>query len=122
MSLIFIKWQKTWVVSQNMISYFSAAELMERVTIQTKLLSVTNKNLFVEAIMWDEDKTMIKAVLWSRFTHFNLRTKKSHEHSEELLQFFNSIICLLPEEVSFDERAIFLRQASIEKNSRQNGD
>ncbi len=93
----------SWVVSQNQIAYFSSAELMETVTIETKLIAFDEKNLVVEAIMWDKNKTKIKAVMWIRFTHFNLISKRSHKHSEELMQLFESIVYPLPERI-FEER------------------
>lgn len=101
----------SWVVSQTQIVYLSSAELMETVAIQTKLISFSEKNLLTEAIMWNKDKTQMKAVLWVRFTHFNLRTRKSHQHSEELMRFFNEIVCPLPQESSFEERIKSLKQA-----------
>ena len=77
---------------------------METVTIQTKLISYSDRNLLVEAIMWNENKTHPKAMMWVRFTHFNLQTRKSHRHSEELMQFFNEVVFPLPQETTFEER------------------
>lgn len=97
----------SWVVSQTQITYLSSAELMETVIIQTKLISFSDKNLLVEAIMWNEDKTQMKAVTWIRFTHFSLITKKSHQHSQELMQFFNTVVHPITEK-NFDERTMSL--------------
>lgn len=100
----------SWVISQTQIAYLSSAELMETVTIQTRLVSFSEKTLLAEAVMWNENKTQIKAIMWARFTHFNLRTKKSQEHSEELMQFFNEIVCPLLQ-TNFEERVKWLKQS-----------
>ena len=103
----------TWVVAQNNISYIVPAEIMETITIQTRLLSYNEKTLLLEALMWDKDKTIIKAVMWSKQAHYNLQTKRSHQHSEEFMDFFKSIHYPLPDNLSFDERVKSLKQQNI---------
>ncbi len=103
----------TWVVAQNTISYIVPAEIMETVTIQTRLLSYNEKTLLLEALMWDKEKTIIKAVMWSKQAHYNLQTKRSHQHSEEFMEFFKSIHYPLPDNLSFDERVKSLKQQNI---------
>ena len=105
----------TWVVAQNNISYIVPAEIMETVTIQTRLLSYNEKTLLLEALMWDKDKTIIKAVMWSKQAHYNLHTKRSHQHSDEFMEFFKSIHYPLPDNLSFDERVKSLEQQNLIK-------
>ncbi|MBS1595003.1 MAG: acyl-CoA thioesterase [Bacteroidetes bacterium] len=99
----------SWVVAQTQIAYLAPAELMEIVTIQTRLTGFTDKALMVEAVMWNEAKTQIKAVMWTRLVHYNLRTRSGHKHSDELTQFFESVVAPLPAPVSFEERVKSLR-------------
>ena len=94
----------SWVVAQNQIAYLAPANLMETVVIQTQLLHCSDKSLTVEGVMWDENKSMIKAVLWTKLVHFELRTQKSHPHSEELMTLFKQIESPLPKPMSFDGR------------------
>jgi YbgC/YbaW family acyl-CoA thioester hydrolase len=101
----------SWVVAQNQIAYLVPATLMETVTIQSQLLYYDEKNLLLEAFMWNENKTVLKAILWTKFVHFDLRTQKSTTHSEELMSFFKQIENRLSEPVSFDERVKSLRFA-----------
>jgi YbgC/YbaW family acyl-CoA thioester hydrolase len=103
----------TWVVAQNNISYIVPAEIMETVTIQTRLLSYNEKTLLLEALMWDKEKTIIKAVMWSKQAHYNLQTKRSHQHSDEFMEFFKSIHYPLPDNLSFDDRVKSLKQQNI---------
>jgi YbgC/YbaW family acyl-CoA thioester hydrolase len=104
----------SWVVSQTQIAYLSSAELMEIVTIQTKLVSYSDKNLLVEAIMWDENKTQMKALMWIKFAHFSLRTRKSLQHSEELMQLFSDVKYPL-KEVNFEDRVTTLKTEYLKK-------
>lgn len=100
----------SWVVAQNQIAYLAPAVLMETVTIQTRLISFDDKTLLMEASMWDKSKTRLKAVLWSKFTHFNLRTMRSEIHSSDFMDLFNQLHNPLQEVVSFEERVRLLRQ------------
>ncbi|MBS1623322.1 MAG: acyl-CoA thioesterase [Bacteroidetes bacterium] len=99
----------SWVVAQTQIAYLAPAELMEIVTIQTRLMGFTEKGLMVEAIMWNENKTHIKALMWTRLAHYNLQTRTGHKHSDELTQFFSKIVAPLSTPVTFEERIKSLR-------------
>lgn len=100
----------SWVVAQNQIAYLSPAVLMETVCIQTRLVSFDEKTLQMEACMWDKSKTRLKAVLWSRFAHFNLRSMRTETHAPEFTALFESLVNPLSESVSFEERVKVLRQ------------
>jgi len=94
----------SWVVAQNQVAYLAPAMLMETVVIQTQLIDFSEKNLTLEAIMWNEDKTVLKALLWSKLAHFDLRTQKSRPHDQELSDFFSMIVNPLVAPVAFEER------------------
>lgn len=100
----------TWVVTQTQITYLSSAVLMETVTIQTRLLSCSEKNILLEAVMYNDEKTKIKAIMWTKFVHYNLVTKRSQEHSNTFLQFFKEVEFTLENNPSFDERVAHLLQ------------
>jgi YbgC/YbaW family acyl-CoA thioester hydrolase len=99
----------SWVVAQNQIAYLLPAMLMETVTIESKLLSFDDKSLVVEALMWDENKTALKAILWTKLVHYDLKINRSTIHSEDLKNFFSEIVNPLSEAVSFDERVESLK-------------
>jgi YbgC/YbaW family acyl-CoA thioester hydrolase len=98
-----------WVVVQNQIAYATPAILMETVSIQTRLMMHEEKSLLFEAAMWNEDKTILKAILWSKLVHFNLKTKKSEVHSPDLMALFQQVEHPLPEAMSFEERVKSMR-------------
>jgi YbgC/YbaW family acyl-CoA thioester hydrolase len=78
----------SWVVSQNQVVYLKPAILMETVVIQTGILKLDEKQILVEMQMLNKEKTTLKALLWTRFVHFNFVTQKSETHSPELMAQF----------------------------------
>ena len=99
----------SWVAAQAQVSYLQPALLMEEVTIQTRLFSYTEKSLLAEGIMWNRNKTAAKALLWIKLVHCNIKTGKSHVHSDALLEFFGRIAYPLPAGAGFGERAKSLK-------------
>jgi YbgC/YbaW family acyl-CoA thioester hydrolase len=102
----------TWVVAQTQIAYLASAELMENVTIQSSLISFNGRNLMFEAKMFNEDKTQLKAVMWTKLSHYSLVTRKSQEHSESLMQLFTEVHQPIENNPTFDEHVKSLRQAT----------
>ena len=98
-----------WVVSKNQIAYLRPALLMETVVIDSSLLKLGDKEVFVEMKMWNERRDKIKSVLWSNFVHINMKTQKPENHSKELMEVFKPFENPLPTTLSFDERVEQLR-------------
>lgn len=94
----------SWVVSQNQIVYLKPAFLMETVVIQSTLRRLTEREVLVEMTMWNKEKTQLKALLWSDFVHFNLRTQKSENHSAELIEKFKPLENPFEEKIDFEQR------------------
>lgn len=92
-----------WVVGFNQISYLKPANTMEVVTIQSQILKPTSLSTLVEFRMYNEAKTELKSVMWSKFIHIDMKTMRSTQHSEEFMNLFNSIH-LPVEEATFEER------------------
>lgn len=103
----------SWVVAQNHIAYLQPVNIMETLTIETSLLRFDEKTILLEGIMWNENKTQLKAVMWSKQVHYNIRNRKSQAHSPALQQFFDSIQLQLPAEVTFEERVKAIRNRNI---------
>ena len=99
-----------WVSALTQISYLSPAYLMEEAVIQTRLINCSEKSLLLEALMWDDTKSNLKAVMWTKLVHFNLKTKGSHLHDEELMQFFRQIGHPLETIMSFEKRIQNLKE------------
>jgi len=82
---------KSWVVGSNQIAYIRPALLMEEITIQSQLLHHTSNKIFVEMRMYNNDKTELKAIIWSTFVHFNLIKQKTEQHSGEFMSLFEDV-------------------------------
>src|SRR6478735_2115442 len=52
-----------WVVGQHQIAYLRPAFFMETVTIQSQLLTIADRSVQVEIRMYNEEKTVLYAVL-----------------------------------------------------------
>lgn len=98
-----------WVVSKNQIAYLRPAFLMETVLIDSTLLRVGEKEVFVEMKMFNEAKTKLKSVLWSNFVHINMKTQRPENHSAEMIEKFKPFENPLQENLGFDERVNQLR-------------
>jgi acyl-CoA thioester hydrolase len=93
-----------WVTAQTQISYIKPALLMDIVTIQTRVLSVTDKTVLLEALMWNENKSAVKAIMWMKLVHYNLWQRKSHPHSADLMDFFQQLTAPIPAVMTFEDR------------------
>jgi len=92
-----------WVTGSNQIIYLKAADTNETVTIESQIIKVTSLSTLVEFRMYNEAKTQLKSVMWSKFIHIDMNTMRSKQHSEKFMKLFESI-CLPIEENLFDER------------------
>jgi YbgC/YbaW family acyl-CoA thioester hydrolase len=106
------EYSRGWVVGMNQLAYFKPALLMETVIIQSTLLQIREKDILVEMRMLDKEKTMLKALLWSRFYHVDLASQKSVPHSEELMLFFKPLLNPLEGNPVFEERMAQLKTLS----------
>lgn len=99
-----------WVAAQTQISYLYPAVWFEKVTVETKLINFSESSLLIEAFMWDEKKTRIKAIMWTKLVHFDIKTQRSLKHSEELMNFFGQINYPIENNPTFEERIKTIKQ------------
>lgn len=111
-----IKTGEAWVVYQNLTAYLAPVLLMEQVVITSQLIEWNDRKTTVEMQMWNKDKTVLKAVLWTKFHHFNIKTNKSIDHSEEIKSIFKIPNHSSTSEISFDERVKQLRKTGYTKD------
>lgn len=81
----------SWVTGSNQIAYLRPAFLMETVIIESQLIAYDESQLKVEMRMYDENRTQLKAVLWSVFVHFNLVSQKREQHRASEMELFQAI-------------------------------
>lgn len=103
---------KSWVVGTNQIAYIRPAFTMEEIVIQSQLLAFDQTSLQVELRMYNKDKTELKAVMWSRYVHFDLINQKRHNHSPEMMELFSQVVMPV-DGTSFEERIGHLRMQPV---------
>lgn len=93
----------SWVTGSNQISYLKPANTNEIVTIQSQIIKVTPISTLVEFRMYNKAKTELKSIMWSKFIHISMKTKRAIQHSKDFSKLFDSI-CLPVKENLFEER------------------
>ncbi len=99
--------RRSWLVGHNEIAYLKPANVMEEVVIQTALIDFTEKYVKAEMVMMDKAKAHVKAVLWTKFYHFDFKTGQGVQHHDELLGLFDSLKIEVNQE-NVEQRARFL--------------
>jgi len=94
-----------WVVASNQIMYLKPAKVAEEVLIETKLIEYSERGLTAEMLMWNSDKTHLKAVLWVKFMYFEFVSNKSASHSESLIALFKEVVVPV-ESDTFEKRCV----------------
>lgn len=107
-----------WVAAQTQISYFYPATWMETLTIETRLIQFSEFSLLVEAFIWDEHKTKLKAIMWTKLVHFNIQLQSSNKHSEALLKLFTEILFPIENITTFEERVKTVKQSIQDASTR----
>ncbi len=81
-----------WILVKNEISYLKEAKRNEYVIIRTQLIQCGEKSLQVEYQMWNENESELKAILWTRFIHVDITTKKTTPHPKDVQEMLESLV------------------------------
>lgn len=102
-----------WMVNKHEIVYLSPAFYNEQVCIQSELIKLGEDSLFVEMIMWNEAQTQIKAILWTKFIHFSMKTGKRDAHPDWFLELASSFERKELQGISLNERISQLSKQNV---------
>lgn len=105
----------TWIAIQNEIAYLKEVRYNTSVVISSKTVEVADRTAKVEILMKSLDEKRIHAVLWVTVIYFNVKTRKSEVHPEDIKETFNKFYVDL-EQKDFQSRVKFLRSQNA-KNS-----
>ncbi len=103
-----------WVVAHNQIAYIKPANLMENVRITSKIIRFESRWMDVEFIMSNGKSGELRAFMWTRFVHVDIRSASSIEHSAEFIEMFNSVLHPV-EDTDFQSRLKTVRQTSAQE-------
>lgn len=102
----------SWVIGKNEIVYIRPALLMETVIIRSTILSIDERSILVEMSMRDVQKKALKALLWTTFVYYNLKTQRPENHDPEFITAFQPFENPLPTPLSIEERAKQIRNST----------
>lgn len=102
-----------WMVNRHEIVYLDSANYNEQVCIKSDLIKLGNDSLFVEMIMWNTEETQIKAILHTKFIHFNLKTGKRDTHPEWFIELAKPMERKELQGLSINERINQLAKQSV---------
>ncbi|MEJ0029795.1 MAG: acyl-CoA thioesterase [Bacteroidota bacterium] len=80
-----------WVVGSNQVAYFRSAKVNEPVILRSAIVELSPIHLMVEMQMLDQNRTHVKAAMWSKFVHISLKDGRKSEHNPELMELFSSV-------------------------------
>ncbi|MBK8498234.1 MAG: acyl-CoA thioesterase [Flavobacteriales bacterium] len=100
-----------WVVSTSQVSYLQPAITMEKVLIETQLITWSAKHVGVEMRMYDAAKQQLKSFCWMAFIHFDLRKNMVCEHNADYRALFERVHAPVAES-RFEERLAVLKRGA----------
>ena len=105
-----------WVISQHQIAYLRPANLGEQIVIQTKIIYFDNSTLVLEGTMLNEEKTQLKALLWSTMRFVNLQTGRPTDHSDNLMDLLEQLDVA---EINYDTNGFQERVKALSKQIKK---
>ncbi|GAA3919191.1 acyl-CoA thioesterase [Hymenobacter algoricola] len=101
-----------WVITKHHLAYLRPANHGETVRIRTQLIHFDNSNLVVEMLMFSEDGSRLKAVLWSEMAFVRVQSGTRTDHSDAVMDLLDQLdvegVSYDPD--GFDERVKHLRK------------
>lgn len=88
----FAKQGVAWVVTNHEIQYIRPVFYNEKVCIASQLIEAADTQIKVELQMYDEAMQQLKALMWTTFTHINIKTGKRENHKDEFQQFLSTVV------------------------------
>jgi len=80
-----------WVVRRHDIQYVRPAFYNEVVCIESRLIELSESHVLVEMLMFDEQQTTLKAILWTNFTSVDVKTGRRKEHPATFMEFASGV-------------------------------
>lgn len=71
-----------WMVNRHEIIYIAPAHYNEQVCITSNLIKRADDSLLVEMVMWNDSQTHLKAILWTKLIHIDMKTGKRDKHPD----------------------------------------
>ena len=79
-----------WVVYNHHIAYLKSAMVGEWVRIVTRLIWYNHDTVVLEYMMTDDKKSHLKTLMWTTMKYVGLKTGRTTEHTEPILQYLEA--------------------------------
>jgi YbgC/YbaW family acyl-CoA thioester hydrolase len=81
-----------WVVANHQINYLKPVKYYDTICITSCLIKAIENELIMEAKMFDENQTSLKAILWTTFIPVSVSTGKKINHPEAFMSFAKDVL------------------------------
>jgi acyl-CoA thioester hydrolase len=98
----------TWITTQNEIAYLKEVRYNAKVIISSSAIEISDRFAKIEILMKSEDGK-IHSVLWFTVIYFNMKTRRSEIHPEDIKTLFKKSMVSLNEK-DFQSRVQFFRE------------
>jgi acyl-CoA thioester hydrolase len=111
----------THLIQGHRITYLESARVHERITIRTRAIGVTSNLVHLEGMMFNEDMTRLKALLWTRLSYVTLPQGTPTNHPESFAAFLSAIQAQddVPSPLDYDARLAELRARYQQAKDKQ---
>jgi len=79
------------------------------------ILEWNTNDILVEMQMWNEKKSILKSLLWTKFTHYDLINQKRIKHNNFLNEKFSKYENPLMKRVSFEQKVMDIKRKNKAK-------
>ena len=107
----------TWITIQNEIAYLKEVRYNSKVMITSKTIEVSDRISKIEILMKSEDGKTINAVLWMNIIYFNMKTRTSETHPDDVKELFKKYFVSLDQK-EFKTRVEYLRRKNKSANHK----
>jgi acyl-CoA thioesterase FadM len=90
--------------------------MKEKVEIRSKIIKFAPRAMSVEFEMLSAEDGELKAIMWSKFVHIDMRTGKSIPHNEYFMSMFSSLTVPVEEDY-FEDRVKMIRAEAMAQKS-----
>lgn len=107
---------KNWLVAKTKIAYIFPVSFKEKISVITRVINYDHTSFLLEGVMLDNNRKIVKSIIWMDFKYFDLINAKLTKHSDELMELFEKILVEGVNSENFDKR---VKEIIRELNSKR---
>ncbi len=99
---------RAWVIVEHQICYLKEARRNEYVRIRSAMIHFGPTMILNEYQMWDDSLKILKSIMWTKFLHIDLQTKKTTPHDTTMMDRLETIVLRIDQN-EFEERVTYFK-------------